>query len=163
MPFALIVRFSLLPDDNTSRATPAAAAALLICRPVALEAVELSTFRAGLVEPFKPTARLFALALVMIAELPKVEAPVTARVLLRVAAPVTPRVVPTVRAAEAVSAPVTASVLLRVAAPVTARVLLSVVAPVIARVLWPTIAPLAVKVVVVTAPTLWEMTLDAER
>ena len=45
-PLASMVRASLVPVEMTERATPAAAAALLILMPVTEEAVEVSTWRA---------------------------------------------------------------------------------------------------------------------
>lgn len=65
-PAASMVKFSFVPEVMTDRATPAAAAADLILRPVAEEAVEASTRKAGLVAPLRPTARAVAEAEVIV-------------------------------------------------------------------------------------------------
>ena len=66
LPLASIVRFSLVPEDNTLRAKPPAAAADFIFKPVAADAVEASMLKVGLVVPFGPTAKAFAEALVIV-------------------------------------------------------------------------------------------------
>ena len=75
VPLALSVRASLEPELLTDRATPPAAAADLTFSPVADEAVDASTLKAGLVAPFNPTARAFPELLVMATAPPNVTAP----------------------------------------------------------------------------------------
>ena len=53
-----------------STVVPPAAAALFTFKPVAAEAVEASIFRVGLVAPAGPAARIFALALDRISDVP---------------------------------------------------------------------------------------------
>lgn len=60
-PAASMVRFSFVPEVMTDKAKPAAAAADLIFKPVAAEAVEASTLSVGLVAPAGPTTRALAL------------------------------------------------------------------------------------------------------
>ena len=53
---------SSVPDEEVCRMTVPPAAAEVIVTPVAAEAVEQSTCKAGLVVPFGPTAKAVALA-----------------------------------------------------------------------------------------------------
>ena len=101
-PLASMDRASSVPEEVTERATPAAAAADLILRPVAEEAVEASMVRAGLVVPLAPTARALAEAEVTVkAAVPMVPVVVKERLLARS----TPAMVPSRILAE-VTAPV---------------------------------------------------------
>jgi hypothetical protein len=67
-PFALTTRFSFVPDEMAAKDTPDPAAAPMILMPVAAEPEAELTLRVGLVVPFGPTARAFALLEVTVSE-----------------------------------------------------------------------------------------------